>query len=797
MKTRLFLCLFLLLSVVLLGWQTAVSRAQDSYPPPATPLPDPYIGDVFISPPQQRQRPTGSQIPGLRIAHQFVEVAITDQVAVTHIEQLFVNENDWMLEGTYLFPLPQGAAVSQLTMWVNGQAIEAKILEKEEAREIYDTIVRQLRDPALLEFVGHNLLQANVFPIPPGEERLIEIEYTQLLTAENGLIHYVYPQSTHLYTNMPLDEQRIRVEIESQEPIRAIYSPSHKVAIFRDGENKAVAGYEAAKAPADQDFELYYTVSPETIGLNLLSFREPGEDGFFLLLAAPAVEVDEVVAKDVIMVLDISGSMDGEKLSQAQTAANYVAAHLNPDDRFNIVAFSSGVRTLAPDLLPAQDAETAVAFINRLEAAGGTNISAALLEAAHMVAAERPTTIIFLTDGLATEGITETPLLLDAVTQALPDSARIFVFGVGNDVDPSLLDNLAQNQRGVSTYVRPGQSIDEIVSGFYAKVSTPVLSDITLDIDGVVVEQMYPQTLPDLFAGAQLVLAGRYRQGGTADITLSGEVNGRSQTFVYPDQTFQDAGGAAFIPRLWATRAVGQMLQDINLHGPDEELQQSIITLSKRYGIITPYTSFLIEEDDILAQQRDGTIAETVVEEGQQVEVTRVVVEEVIVQEAVEMAADASEMKNMAAPLPVPRQLPGTDAAVAELSVQTVGDKTFVYTQGVWADTAYDPDVHALQEVVFAGDDYFDLLVERPYLGQYFALGQAVLVVVDGQAFQVTASDMADSEPLTGVGQETIDGVSEVDATAVPQPNMCGALLAMPLLLGFGAVVTWYGRRDW
>jgi Ca-activated chloride channel family protein len=326
----------------------------------------------------------------LTIAYQRVDVEIENQVATTHIDQLFVNDNDWMLEGTYFFPLPEGAAVSQLTMWVDGQPIEAKILERDEARQIYDDIVRQLRDPALLEYVGTQAIQANVFPIPPHDERRVEIEYTQVLPAEAGVIHYVFPQSTKLYTNAPLDTQSIRVEVRSNEAIRAIYSPSHPVAISREGDFQAVVGYEANNVVADQDFALYYTVTPEEIGLNLLSYKETGEDGFFLLLVAPSVDATEVIAKDVILVMDTSGSMEGEKIQQAQEAASYVIEHLKPGDRFNIVPFSTGVRTYESDLVEASAPGNYQAFINSLEALGGTNISMALLEAATMVDPQRP-----------------------------------------------------------------------------------------------------------------------------------------------------------------------------------------------------------------------------------------------------------------------------------------------------------------------------------------------------------------------------------------------------------------------
>ena len=363
MKKRLvYLVLLVSLFVGLLGSGTAVSAQTPD------PIEPPILPPIW-------------NFEGLRIDYQRVNVTIEDQVATTHIDQFFVNDNDWILEGTYLFPLPEGAAVSQLTMWVDGQAIEAKILEKDEARQIYDEIVRQLRDPALLEYVGTQAIQANVFPIPPRDERRIEIEYKQILPADNGLIHYVYPQSTDLYTNTPLDEQAIRVEVVSNEEIRAIYSPSHPVAINRDGDFRAVAGYEDANVTADKDFELYYTVSPENIGLNLLSYRESGQDGFFLLLVAPSVQVDEVVAKDVILVVDTSGSMEGEKMAQAKEAALYVVEHLNPADRFNIVSFSTGTRSFAEGLVRADDAGDSRSFINSLEAIGGTNISQSLLEA--------------------------------------------------------------------------------------------------------------------------------------------------------------------------------------------------------------------------------------------------------------------------------------------------------------------------------------------------------------------------------------------------------------------------------
>lgn len=798
MKKKWFSSLALVL--LLLGGAMGAASAQ-------TPIPEPPI---IIDPPI----PPIWNFDGLTIEYQRVNVTIADQVATTHIDQLFVNDNDWMLEGTYLYPLPEGAAVSQLTMWVNGMPIEAKILEKDEARQIYDEIVRQLRDPALLEYVGMSAIQANVFPIPPRDERRIEIEYTQILPADNGLIHYVYPQSTNLYTNTPLDNQSIRIEVRSNEEIRAIYSPSHPVAVNREGEFRAVVGYEDADVTADKDFELYYTISPDDIGLSLLSYKEAAQDGFFLLLVAPSVEVDEVIAKDVILVMDTSGSMEGEKLAQAKEAAIYVVEHLNEQDRFNIISFSTGSRSYTSGLTPASEKGAYASFINSIEAVGGTNISQALLEAASQTDSLRPTTIIFLTDGLATEGIVETGLLLDSVKQAMPSNGRVFAFGVGDDVDTTLLDSLTQNHRGTTTYVRPFQSIDEEVSSFFAKVSAPVLANISLDYGDIIIEQTYPQELPDLFAGSQMVLVGRYRQGGPATITLRGTVNNREQQFSYQDNIFRNSGGDDFIPRLWATRAIGHLLTEIRLRGENQELVQSVVNLSIRYGIITPYTSYLIEEDDILSQANRQTIVEETLEDF-------ALPMEVSGEAAVARAESEGEMADadtaFASPMATTTasSTAGADGTVGAFSAQPlqfVGSKTFIMREGLWIDTAYDPDAEKPQEIGFASETYFELLSNVPELGDYLALGPRVLFVYQEQAYEIVEGEGASNvtlpvpgsngndEDSTASGPDLPTPISGAQDSQSPEPgvtgddsaeragqSLCPAAFVMPLLLLAGA----------
>ena len=680
----------------------------------------------------------------LAIKYHHVDIQIKDQVATTRVDQVFVNDNPWTAEGTYIFPLPQGAAVSDFVMWVDGKAVHGEILEADEAWTIYDDVVRRMKDPALLEYVGRKALKASVFPIPPGEERKIELEYSQILPVENGLVHYIYPLSTERFSSRPLEDLVVRAQIESREPLKAVYSSRHEVSIDREDDYHALLGLEQSDVLPDRDFELFYTISSEKIGLNLLSFKEEGQDGFFLLLAAPDVKVneEEIVVKDIILVLDTSGSMQGEKMDQAKEAARYVLDHLNPLDRFAIVSFATTTRSFSPSLEPAAQADKGKDFLDRLEAMGSTDINRAMIEAVGLAEEVRPTTLIFLTDGLPTEGVTVTGAILDNVAREAPDNVRIFSFGVGDDVDTDLLDQISMDNGGASTYVRPGEEIDEEVSAFYRKVKMPVLSDLSLDWGDIIVDQVYPQRIPDLFAGSQLIMLGRYREGGPAKITLKGMVNQEERSYTYEDLSFRKEGGDDFIPRLWATRAVGYYLTQIRLYGEKQEWIDSIVSLSTRYGIITPYTSFLVQEKDIFSDKgREEVISDF--EEEMAAAAAEPAFGEAAVEKAVYQKSLSAAPVGAAVPvnMSVSTGIDGTSKMVRVSEVlKNVGSKTFLLKNDTWIDTTFDRSMKT-KKVAFLGEEYFDLISQVPVLGSYFALGERVIVVHEGQAYETVAED--------------------------------------------------------
>jgi Ca-activated chloride channel family protein len=457
------------------------------------------------------------------------------------------------------------------------------------------------------------------------------------------------------------------------------------------------------------------------------------------------------VAKDVILVLDRSGSMEGEKFQQARQALKYILEHLNPEDRFSVIAFSTGIDAYAAELRPQSEVPQASAWVDRLGAQGSTDINRALLEAAAIAETGRPTYLIFLTDGLPTQGVVDSQEILDNLNREAGDNLRLFSFGVGYDVDTFLLDSLSQEHHGASSYVVPGERLDEVLSTFYTRISSPVMTDLELDFAGADVYDLYPDPLPDLFAGTQIVLVGRYRQPGSATVTLTGSVGAEKRTYRFPEQVFDAESSiqnsTAALPRLWATRKIGYLLNQVRLNGPDTETIDQIVRLSIRFGIVTPYTSYLVTEPMPLGMEGQSRIVEETVTQLQAMPPASV-----SGMEAVEKAADLGAMA--AAEVPAP-------AGEAEADIiRQVGARSYVISDGVWIDTAFDPQTMETIKVPFLSQAYFDLLQARPELSAGFALGQRVIAFAQGTAYEVV-----------GEGQ----AVSPIDIPAAPTPTTGGS----------------------
>ena len=536
---------------------------------------------------------------------------LRDQVAEIQLSQTFVNTGSSQIEAQFVFPLPYDAAIDRVTLMVNGKELPGELLSRDAARRKYEEIVRSSKDPALLEWVGHGLFQTSVFPIPAGQQRTVTLHYTHLLRKNNGITDFLYPLATARYTAKPIESLSVALSINSTLPLKNVYSPTHKLDVKRDNEQRVRVSLELHDVVPTEDFRLVYDVNQQKVGASLLSYRpDGGDDGYFLLLASPQIKsAQEDLPKTVIFVVDQSGSMSGEKIVQAKKAADFVMQRLHEQDLFNIISYNASVTSFAPELQPA-NAEMrgrALGFIQDIRAGGSTNIHAALTTAMKQLTDNnRPTYVLFLTDGLPTAGEQNELKIAEAVRQSNQVQARLLNFGVGNDVNGRLLDRLARENHGGSEYVRPNENVEEYVSRIYSRITSPVMTNVELLVDadeheisqGQPINRVYPGGKFDLFAGEQAVFVGRYSATGKATVTLKGNVGDERQSYSFaaelaahsPDQSY------AFIERLWATRRVGEIIDELDLKGKNQELIDELVQLSTKHGIMTPYTSFLADE---------------------------------------------------------------------------------------------------------------------------------------------------------------------------------------------------------
>ncbi|MEW6368458.1 MAG: VIT domain-containing protein [Acidobacteriota bacterium] len=553
-------------------------------------------------------RPTADRVMSpfpLEVRYHRVSVEIDGQVARTQVDQEFYNPTGQRLEGMYVFPLPAGATFNNFSMNIDGKMVSAELLDASKARAIYLDIVRRMRDPALLEYAGNGAFKVRIFPIEPRAGKRVMLSYTELIRSDDGMNAYTYPLNTEKFSSKPLEHLSVTVSIRSKEKIKTVFSPTHEIVTKRQSDLAATASFEGHNVKPDTDFTLYYDSDEDPIGLSVVAHREAGEEGYFLLTAAPdfVPAAGQILPKDITFVVDTSGSMAGAKMEQARRALVFCLENLNSDDRFDLIRFSTEAEALFGKLQVAstQNVGSAKAFAQRLQPIGGTNIDEALNLALGENSAkdERPRFVVFITDGKPTIGETAEEALVAKVERANTSGTRIFTFGIGDDLNTHLLDRITEATRAYRSYVGANEDLELKISSFYQKIKSPVLVDLSVDYGAAIkVYQAYPRSLPDLFYGAQLLVFGRYRGSGRTIVRLQGKVQGRTRVFEREVMFPERSTAGSFIPPLWATQRIGYLLDQIRLHGESKELTDEVTQLARQYGIITPYTSYLILEDE-------------------------------------------------------------------------------------------------------------------------------------------------------------------------------------------------------
>lgn len=698
-------------------------------------------------PPWPKPRPPAPQERySLDIKYHHVETVIDDQVATTHVDEVFKNPYNFDVEGVYIFPLPKGAAVDRFSLKVDGKPVEGTMLEADEAAAEYRKLVSQNKDPALLEYMGRGAVKARIYPIPAKGEKRVEITYSELLRYDGGLVKFVYPLDTERFSREPIEDVDVKVSIKAAGAVESVFSPSHKIQLERKSPTTADIKYHVKNAKPAEDLILYYRIGGAELGASVLAHKEGGEDGFaILVITPPAVTRAAPEPKEIIFVLDISGSMAGEKIEQVKEAVKYCLNQLAPADRFNVVPFNEQPTLFRDKAVAATKANVSAGldFVDKLTAGGGTNIDGSLAKGLASASAEPvgPTMVVFLTDGKPTVGERNVgDIVANAVAANENVDGRLFSFGVGYNVKAELLDGLSRKNGGTAQYVEPGEDIELAVTSFYDKISKPILTDAALVWEKVEFYDSYPPSVPDIFAGTQLTVLGRYK-GELADgvLTVSGERGGKPESYRY------DLGAVAgesrdnkYIPALWATRKIGFLLEQIKLEGEDKELIGAIVKLSKRYGVPTPYTSYLVEDtgpvighpapavwgslagaEDLAGagawmNGRGGNGLRAPASEGEL---------------SVRESKAIGDLKRAAT----------APSAYGDAAVRYVEGKSFRLTNGGWRELALDDEPSGnIVSVEFGSKEYFDLLQEHPGLAPYFALGEKVEVSFRGVTYRVT-----------------------------------------------------------
>jgi Ca-activated chloride channel family protein len=547
------------------------------------------------------------------------DVTITDQIAVTHVDQTFKNESGLQLEGIFVFPLPANAIVTELALWINGVRTVASVKDRDTARQIFDSLIRPRKDPALLQYMGNNAFQLRVFPIDPSgihQERRIEITYAELLPYTLSQVEYRFFLKTTGASPKPPQRFSLSCALTTQKKILSLNSPTHEGSAGYYVTKKSDFNYEGIfgneNAYSDKDFRIVYKLESEGYALNNLTyvpkpgtadamfFDSTGDDPYYVLWVTTPDTV-KVLKKNVVFIADISSSMAGTRIVQLKNALKSMVSLLNEGDRFNIVVFSSAVRAFKDDLVAADASSITAAteFVDQLTEIGLTNMEDAFKLG--LAASWSDTTVnstVFLTDGKPTWPVSSTPQSVrDTVKAYNKDGIAVYSFGIGEEIDETFLRTLAKENNGAYTGIAVDDSIASIMTAFMRMISYPLIKNCAINYGGLATSEVLPNPLPNLLATAQLTVLGRYKGSGSYDITFSGKSSESSISLPQQLSFPQSEKSHPFIPRMWASAKISELLDQIALYGERAELKDAVKKLGIKYGLVTPYTSLIAIEN--------------------------------------------------------------------------------------------------------------------------------------------------------------------------------------------------------
>lgn len=634
-----------------------------------------------------------------------VAVQIDERIARTRTDQIFTNHAEWEVEGIYEFTLPEGAIITDLVLWIDDKRIQGEVLEKEEARQTYDDIVRQRIDPALIEQVTPNQFRLSIFPFPAQGSRRVEFEYMQLLESRSGRLDYTFPLAPETDQPLQMEWFVLRAQVRGQHAFEVTTSGLPRLTEIDQPEDQRSAfiffGDEQIKPR--EDFTLTIRQTDDRPKPSVLSFAPQANDdlGYYALWLPPLPELTQgdPLPRSLTFVIDISSSMQQGKLQAVKGALAAAIDALDAADLFNIVVFTHRANSFAAAPVPADpdNKKAATAFINQQDALGVSNFEAGLGRAMQQAfPANRVNHVIFLTDGLPTLGEVELEPLSDLIGEWSAGQARLFTIGVGRDVDQGFLTGLAEEHRGEAYFLSEEGDIEAALQELFESFTFPVLLLDELSFDQVEIHDIHPRGLETLAAGRELFQVGRYRGGGTFTLSLIGHVGEENVSVDFPLEFTQTDVSGSLIPRLWAYQKIQALEEQIARFGEQQELLDDILALGLEYRLVTRRTSLFAPDDgvEVNPQPRGDEVA-------------------------LNFGGFDDDVFST------------TDINDARPTTHWLG-RDFVLQDEVWIDTAYQP---GMPKELYEGRTY-----QPAELANFARLGQAMLVVVEERAYEISAN---------------------------------------------------------
>lgn len=513
-----------------------------------------------------------------------------------------------------LIPVPADVTVSDIQYGLPNLPIAAFVCTRAEATALLGQMVVDVNDPALIEFIDTSLIRSDAFGIPAAATTTVSLSYEQALHVNGNRIDYLLPRSEWILYEVPWD---ITISIHASQSLSTVYSPSHKIDVQREGSDRAVVTTVTESSTMAGPFQLFYLLE-EARGFTSSVLNYPSSEfdgGHFLFLAGLPTNVASDgydIKRELTLVLDRSGSMRGIKIKQVKQAARQVIDGLADGEAFNLITYNADIDTFNKEPLLKNEStkQAAFSYLDTINAGGLTNLYGAL-ETALL---QEPTEgflplILFLTDGLPTTGETREVQIRDLVLSSNPYNRRVFTLGVGYDLNAPLLDGLAEYSLGRSIFVTPEDDVDVAITDVFATFSQPLFTDLgicSVSPEGIPgtrrTYNVLPFNIPDLFQGDQLVLMGQYVGQEPFLFEIHGNYRNQTQAFYCPIEPPDGSRKRGFVPRLWSSRVVAQIVNEIRQLGADPELtiynerfwdlSVAMVDLSLTYGILTEYTAF-------------------------------------------------------------------------------------------------------------------------------------------------------------------------------------------------------------